>query len=218
MSQAQPVRYLDAYIRVSRVGKRRGPSFISPLVQREAIEAWARHQRVELLEVFEEFDESGARRDRPLLQRALERVEHHVSTGIVVWRVDRFGRSLADGVRNIERIRAAGGAFYSVGDGLDINSPAGRLVLGILLSVAEYQLDGIRDSWDAAAERAIRRGIHVEPLVPVGYRKTRTGRLKPHAVNGPILTELYELRASGGSQRSCAGFLEQHGVLTGKGN
>src|SRR5215210_3194791 len=108
----------DGYIRVSRVGKRKGPSFISPVVQREAIEEWAERSGVELLHVYEEFDESGSRADRPLLAAAIERVEREISDGLVVWRVDRFGRSLLDGLQHIERIRGSGGRFCAVGDGL----------------------------------------------------------------------------------------------------
>ncbi len=213
-----PRRRVDAYIRVSRVGKRRGPTFLSPAIQRDAIEAWAAAKGLEILEVFEELDASGSRGDRPLLQRAISRIEIGVSDALVVWRVDRFGRSWADGVKHVERIRSVGGGFYSVGDGLDIDSAAGRLALGVLLSAAEYQLDNIRAGWEEATERAVRRGVHPEWLVPVGYRKTRTGRLRVHPVDSPVVAEVYERRARGLSLVKCAQILEEHGVLTGKGN
>lgn len=211
-------RRIDGYIRVSRVGKRRGASFISPDVQRDAILEWAGRNGVEIVEMFEELDESGARADRPLLQRAIERIEAGASSGLAVYRVNRFGRSLVDGVQAIERVRAAGGSFYSVQDGLDTNTDAGGLVLQILLSVAEFQLNGIRADWDAARERAIRRGVQVTHSTPVGYRRTRSGRLRPHPVNGPLMTEAFRRRAEGASLRELGAFLEEHEVLTGKGN
>jgi hypothetical protein len=65
---------VDGYVRVSQVRGRKGPSFISPIEQREQIVGWAKINGAEVLEVFEELDESGTRRDRPLLMRALERV------------------------------------------------------------------------------------------------------------------------------------------------
>ena len=84
---------LDAYIRVSQVRGRSGPSFISPTQQRERIEAWIKAFGHERGEVFEELDASGARRDRPKLQEAIERIERGESDGIVVAKLDRFGRS-----------------------------------------------------------------------------------------------------------------------------
>jgi DNA invertase Pin-like site-specific DNA recombinase len=215
---AVPRIRVDGYVRVSRVGKRRGPSFISPSVQREAIEEWAARHGFELAEVFEELDESGARSDRPLLELAIRRLEHRATSALVVWRVDRFGRSLDDGVRLIKRIRAVGGGFYSVQDGLDISTDAGRLALRILLSVAEFRLDGIREGWDTARQRAIRRGVRLNSPVPVGYRKTRSGRLRPHPTTGPLMTELYRLRAGGDSLRTLCRLLESHHVKTGRGN
>lgn len=66
---------VDGYVRVSQVGRRGGQQFISPQVQREAIEGWAAMRGARVLEVFEELDESGGRGDRPLLETALQRVE-----------------------------------------------------------------------------------------------------------------------------------------------
>src|SRR4051812_24574582 len=66
---------VTGYLRVSRVGLRRGPRFISPALQREAIEAWAQARGARLLDVFCELDQSGARADRPLLARAVEQIE-----------------------------------------------------------------------------------------------------------------------------------------------
>jgi site-specific DNA recombinase len=160
-STSPPPRRVDGYIRVRRVGKRRGPRFISPNVQREAIEAWAARQGFELLQIFEEFDASGGRADRPLLDAAIERIEARASSALVVWRVDRFGRSLSDGLRIVEHVRDIGGGFYSVQDGLDIETDAGRLALQILLSVAEYQLDVSRANWATARERDPPRRAHL---------------------------------------------------------
>jgi DNA invertase Pin-like site-specific DNA recombinase len=73
---------------------RRGPRFISPAIQREGIEAWAAARHARLLDVFCKLDESGGRADRPLLERAIEQIETGASQGLVVWKVDRFSRSV----------------------------------------------------------------------------------------------------------------------------
>jgi DNA invertase Pin-like site-specific DNA recombinase len=66
---------VDGYVRVSQVAGRSGESFMSPSVQRAQIEAWAGRTGALVAQVFEEFDESGARGDRPLLEAAIKRCE-----------------------------------------------------------------------------------------------------------------------------------------------
>lgn len=102
-------------------------------------------------------------------------------------------------------------------DGLDIRTDAGRLALRILLSVAEFRLDGIREGWEVAREHASAEDPRGWPT-PVGYRKTRGGRLRPHPRTAPIISELYRRRVAGESLLRCCEFLERERVLTGKRN
>src|SRR3954468_6079456 len=81
---------LDGYVRVSQVAGRSGERFISPAVQREQIEGWAKLHGHRLAAVHRELDQSGARADRPLLEEAVARVERGASHGIVVAKLDRF--------------------------------------------------------------------------------------------------------------------------------
>ena len=81
------------YVRVSRVGGREGDSFISPPLQREQIEAVARREGLEVVEVLEELDASGGDNTRPLWNRAIEMVESGEVAGIAVWNLSRFSRS-----------------------------------------------------------------------------------------------------------------------------
>jgi DNA invertase Pin-like site-specific DNA recombinase len=73
-------------------------------VQRERIEAWARAYDHELVALYEELDESGARADRPKLLEAIGRIESRQCDGLIVHKADRFGRGLIDGLQQIERI------------------------------------------------------------------------------------------------------------------
>src|SRR4051812_48866586 len=115
-SSIRPTR-VDGYVRVSDVRGRSvsgvpgRPVLISPSLQRERIASYCQLYGLRLLEVFEELDESGARPDRPLLMQAIERVETGRSNGIIVAKLDRFGRSLRDALDHIDRIQAAGGTF-----------------------------------------------------------------------------------------------------------
>jgi site-specific DNA recombinase len=187
-------------------------------VQEDLIRAWASARASTLLELFVELDESGGRRDRPLIEQALRRVEAGVSDGIVVARLDRFGRSLSDGLAAIDRIRRAGGSFFVAQDGLDASTDSGRLVLRILFSIAEWDLDHVRESWAEAKARAVDRGTYTGPWLPPGYRKTRARRLRPDPAVAPLITEAFRRRASGESFSGVARWLQHEGVLTGCGN
>jgi DNA invertase Pin-like site-specific DNA recombinase len=117
---------LDGYVRVSQLRGRGGERFISPALQREQIEGWIGLRGAGLGAVFEELDVPGAGRERPLLERALARIEAGESDGLVVAHLDRFGRSLLEGLLAIERIQRAGGTFASVNDGFDLATDTGR--------------------------------------------------------------------------------------------
>jgi DNA invertase Pin-like site-specific DNA recombinase len=129
----------DCCIRVSQVSSRKGERFISPSVQREQIEAWTSSHNAVLGEVFEELSQDGGRADRPQLLAAIERVESGQSDGLVVAKLDRFGRSLIDGLKALARIEAAGGTFVSVQDGIDISTPIGRLISRALFAIGEQE-------------------------------------------------------------------------------
>jgi DNA invertase Pin-like site-specific DNA recombinase len=209
---------VDGYVRVSKVAGRRGERFISPAVQRELIEGWATGRGARVLEIFQELDESGGRADRPQLEKALRRVEDGVSQGIVVSKVDRFGRSLIHGLAAIERIKVAGGTFVSVQDGLDTSTDTGRLVLRILLSLGEWESERIGASWQQALARAVARGVYVAPGAPVGYRRTRSGRLRPDSKTAGAIVEVFRRRADGETCAALAKWLEAQGVRTAWNN
>jgi DNA invertase Pin-like site-specific DNA recombinase len=210
---------LDAYIRVSQVRGRSGPSFISPAQQRERIAAWMTAFGYECGEVFEELDQSGGRKDRPLLMQAIGRVERGESDGIVVAKLDRFGRSLVDGLQLIDRIQDAGGTFASVQDGFDLRTATGRLVLRIMLSMAEYELERVRAGWHDAKARAVMRGIHPSARAPFGYRREgRGGPLRVDETTGPLVSEMFRRRARARvSYTELAHWMNGQGVRTGAG-
>jgi DNA invertase Pin-like site-specific DNA recombinase len=205
---------IDGYVRVSQVTGRQGQSFISPALQREQIVNWAKLKGAVVATVFEELDESGARSDRPMLMEALARVEEGLTDGIVVAKLDRFGRTLLASLAAIERIRAAGGTFVAVQDGLDVTTDTGKLVLRIMLSMAEWELDRIRAQWNAARQRADARGVHMGAYPPTGYIRDSDRLLHPDPVSGPVITELFARRAQGATMRELGLFLSEQKVRT----
>jgi DNA invertase Pin-like site-specific DNA recombinase len=205
---------LDGYIRVSQVAGREGESFISPSVQREQIEAWVGGRANAYLgEVFEELDESGGRSDRPLLTQALERIEHGESEGMVVAKLDRFGRLVVEGLGAIKRIQQAGGTFVSVQEGIDLSTATGKFVMQVLFSIGEWELERVRANWDIARERAIGRGAYVGNH-PLGYRRGEGGRLVIVLAEAALVCEIFERRVDDQSCREIAEALNATGART----
>jgi DNA invertase Pin-like site-specific DNA recombinase len=203
---------LDGYIRVSQVGDRRGDSFISPVVQQDQIEGWVAGSGATVGEVFTELDESGARKDRPLLAEAIGRVEAGESGGVVVAKLDRFGRSVIDGLSAIARIQKAGGTFVSVQDGFDITTPTDKLVLQILFSIGEWELERVRMNWDTARQRAIERGVFISNIDPLGYVRGEDGRLRVDSKTARFVRDAFERRARGETLDEIAGVFNEAGL------
>src|SRR5919198_3352853 len=161
----------DGYVRVSRRAGREGESFISPEVQRKKIADWAGLHGVEVARGWEELDQSGAKRERPMFQEALGRCERGETGGIIVARLDRFARSAVDALESIRRLNEAGARLVSVEDNFDGSTPMGRFAIWILTLIAELELERIRESWQTAVSEAIGRGVHISRWTPTGYER-----------------------------------------------
>src|SRR5213080_2600320 len=168
----------DGYIRVSRRAGREGESFIAPEVQRKKIEDWASLHAVEIVQWWEELDQSGAKRERPMFQQALARYERGETGGIVVARLDRFARSAIDALESIKRLNEAGARLVSVEDNFDGSQPMGRFAIGILTLIAELELERIKENWTTAVSSAVARGVHISARPPTGYTRAKDGRLQ----------------------------------------
>jgi site-specific DNA recombinase len=209
---------IDGYIRVSRLGGRSGDSFISVDQQRDAIEAYAKANGLMVGEWFEDLDESGATLDRPGLQKALARARERESGGFVAAKLDRISRSIGALAQLIEEARDGGWTLVAIDVGLDVRTAGGRLVADILGAVASWELERRRQDWDDAQGRAVARGVHVASRTPTGYVRGRDGRLEPHPIAGPAVTDLFERRAAGDGWTALAAFLNERHVVGPYGN
>jgi DNA invertase Pin-like site-specific DNA recombinase len=209
---------MDGYIRVSRVAGREGESFISPEVQRQKIAGWAELHEVEIACWWEELDQSGRRRDRPMFQQALARCEAGETGGIVVARLDRFARSAVDALESIKRLNEAGARLVSVEDNFDGSTSMGGFAIGILTLIAELELDRITESWSTAVKAAVERGIHISGTPPAGYRRGEDGRLQVVPGDAAVIAEVFRRRAEGASWTELADLMTERGVRSSKGN
>ena len=103
--------------------------------------------------LFEETA-SGGRWDRPELHRMLDQLRE--GDTVVVWKLDRLSRSLKDVLHIMERIGEAGAGFRSITENIDTTTPAGRMMMQMVGSFAEFERAMIRERTSAgiAAARA----------------------------------------------------------------
>jgi site-specific DNA recombinase len=131
---------------------------------------------------------------------------------LLVARLDRFARTLLGGLQTLEEIRQAGGVVLSAEGDFDSSTNTGELVLNMMLTLAQFELRRIRESWEVARERAVERGVHISGA-PAGYRKRADGTLEPNEY-AQAITQAFELRANGASQSEIGRHLLQAGVPT----
>jgi DNA invertase Pin-like site-specific DNA recombinase len=99
---------------------------------------------------------SGARWERPELQRMLEQLRK--GDVVVVWKLDRLSRSLRDLIRVMEKIATAGAGFRSLTESVDTTSAAGRMLMQILGSFAEFERSMTRERTRAGLDAARAQG------------------------------------------------------------
>ena len=142
--------------------------------QREASDAYIKSQAHEGWKlVRERYDDGGFSRgsiERPALQKLLDDVQARRIDVIVVYKVDRLTRSLADFAKLVELFDAHVVSFISVTQAFNTTTSMGRLTLNMLLSFAQFEreITGERIRDKVAASK--RKGIWMGGAVPLGYR------------------------------------------------
>lgn len=105
---------------------------------------------------------SGAKRDRPQLGKLMRDAQLHRFDCIMCWKLDRFGRSVANFVSNLQDLESWGVRFMCITQSIDTDqtNPSSRLLMTILAAVAEFERAMIRERVKAGMKEAKKRGIH----------------------------------------------------------
>jgi DNA invertase Pin-like site-specific DNA recombinase len=96
---------------------------------------------------------SGAKDRRPALDELLSSAKRRRFDVVVCWRLDRLGRNLRHLLMTLEDLQAVGVGFVSLGEGIDLGTPAGRLQLHILAALAEFERARIQERVKAGLAR-----------------------------------------------------------------
>jgi site-specific DNA recombinase len=119
---------------------------------------------------------SGGSTDRPALQHLLEDVRARKVQVIVVYKVDRLTRSLADFAKLVELFDAHGVSFVSVTQQFNTTTSMGRLTLNVLLSFAQFEREVTAERIRDKVAASKRKGLWVGGMVPLGY-ELKDGKL-----------------------------------------
>jgi site-specific DNA recombinase len=205
------------YIRVST--EEQATSGLSLRAQRAKVEGYAKLYDLELVDVIADPGESGKSLNRPGLQRALAMLRKGAADGIVIAKLDRLTRSVGDWQTLIDGYFGdkPGKQLFSVADSIDTRTAAGRLVLNVLLSVAQWEREAIGERTRDALQHKIRNGERCGK-VRFGYNLAADGiRLIPNKTEQKAIGLMRCLRAAGESLRDIARELNKRGIDTKEG-
>lgn len=185
--------------------------------QREACEAYVLSQQHEgwhaLPTRYDDGGFSGGTMERPALLQLLADVQARRIRIVVVYKVDRLTRSLADFAKIVEQFDAHGVSFVSVTQQFNTTSSMGRLTLNVLLSFAQFEREvtgeRIRDKIAASKQK----GMWMGGMMPTGYRANgRTLEVEPE--DAALIERLYTRYLALGSVRVLKDELDRDGIVT----
>lgn len=142
--------------------------------QRDAGEAYVASQKANgwvcLPERYDDYGFSGGNTERPALQRLMADCEAHKVDVVVIYKIDRLSRSICDFTALSAKFEAWGVSLVAVTQQIDTSTSAGRMMLNILMTFAQYEreviAERIRDKFAASK----RKGMWMGGTVPFGYR------------------------------------------------
>ena len=140
------------YARVSTLNNQ------DPEMQLGELREYAGRRDLEIVEEYTDEGISGCKESRPALNRLMSDAYQRRFDAILVWKIDRFGRSLKHLVNSLAELAALGVAFISLRDNLDLSTPSGRLMFQIIGAMAEFERALIQERVRAGLRNARAKG------------------------------------------------------------
>jgi DNA invertase Pin-like site-specific DNA recombinase len=178
--QDRPIRCVALYARVSTLHGQQDPE-----MQLSELREYATRRGLSVHEEYVDQGVSGSKESRPALNRLMCDAQRCRFDAVLVWKIDRFGRSLKHLVNALADLCAYGIAFISLRDNLDLSTPSGRLMFQIIGAMAEFERALIQERVKAGLRNAKAKG-------------KRLGRPRQTV----DLSKVLELRAQGHSWRA----------------
>ncbi len=201
------------YIRVSTEEQASGG--FSLAAQQAKLEQYAALYDLELIAVKVDAGVSAKTTNRPALQEALAALDAGEAEGMLIAKLDRLTRSVKDLGSLLEGYFASRFALLSVADQIDTSTAAGRLVLNVLTSVAQWEREAIGERTSAALQHKISNGEHVG-APGLGFDLV-AGEKVANGEELETLARIKALRAEGLTYQAIASALTAEGFKTKRG-
>lgn len=181
------------YIRVST--QKQGEKGVSLQEQRDAIESYARQERLEIVEWVEERI-TAAKRGRPAFNRMLTGIRRGRADGFIIHKIDRSARNLRDWAA-IGELLESGGDVRIATDNLDLHTRGGRLTADIQAVIAADYIRNLRDETRKGMYGRLKQGLY--PFAaPLGYLDQGGGNAKiPDPKRAHLVQLAFKLYATG---------------------
>lgn len=205
------------YCRVSTADQ--ADNGVSLEAQQAKLAAYASLYDLTVIDTITDAGESAKSLNRPGLQRALEMLRKGESDGLLVAKLDRLTRSVADWQTLIDGYfgEKAGKQLFSLSDSIDTRTAAGRMVLNMLLVVSQWEREIIGERTRDALRHKIRKGQRVGKVL-YGYDLANDGKtLVANESEQQTISLITELRSAGRSLEQIAAELTQRGIPTKSG-
>jgi site-specific DNA recombinase len=182
-------------------------------IQDEFLEQYRGLYDLEVADIYKDDGVSGTipLHERPEGRRLLEDAREGKFGTVLVYKLDRLGRSLLVIVDGHDRLQGAGVSLRSATEPIDTSTPSGRLIFQMLASFAEYDRGTIRERTQAGLHRAHRNGRHMGPA-PFGYRTSKDGRLEVVEEETEVVRQIFANIADGSTLYAEAKRLNTMGI------
>ena len=193
----RPISRVALYARVSTLNNQ------DPEMQLGELREYADRRGWRIVEEYIDQGVSGSKESRPALNRLMGDACRRRFDAILVWKIDRYGRSLKHLVNSLAELAALGVAFVSLRDNLDLSTPSGRLMFQIIGAMAEFERALIQERVRAGIRNAKAKGKRIgRPRVFVDATRIATLRAEGRSWS-QIVAELGI--GKGTAQRALAG-------------
>src|SRR3979409_748203 len=155
---------------------------------------------------------SGGSTDRPDLQKLLDDIRARKIDVIVVYKVDRLTRSLADFAKLVELFDAHGVSFVSVTQQFNTTTSMGRLTLNVLLSFAQFEREVTSERIRDKIAASKRKGLWVGGMVPLGY-DTKDRKISVVEEEAELVRSIFQRYLELGSIGLLLAYLRERGIV-----